>query len=337
MLNKNDIIQYIKTNPRNSAIGGGVLFILIIWIFSMLFGGGEVTDNMPTFKAKKGPLRISVTESGTIQPKEKLIVKNEVEGNTSIIYIVDEGTKVKKGDLLVELDSSNLQDQKVNQEIQVQNAEASFISARENLAVSKNQAKSDVDKAKLTYDFAKEDLNKYNEGEYPNQLKEAESKITLAKEEFTRAKDTLNWSTKLNSEKYLSQSELQADELAEKQKELSLKLAENELELLQNFTHTRQVKQLTSDVEQAEMALERTQRKAKSDVVQAEATLKAREAEYNQQKDKLKKIITQISKTKIYAPADGLALYATSTERRGRFVLRQNHLPKAQASGSARN
>lgn len=311
--------QFIKENQRKYAIGGGVVLILIIWIFSMLFGGGEVTDNMPTFKAKKGPLRISVTESGTIQPKEKLIVKNEVEGNTSIIYIVDEGTKVKKGDLLVELDSSNLQDQKINQEIQVQNAEASFISARENLAVSQNQAKSDVDKAQLTYDFAKEDLKKYQEGEYPNQLKEAESKITLAKEEFTRAKDTLNWSTKLNSEKYLSQSELQADELAEKQKELSLKLAENELELLQNFTHTRQVKQLTSDVEQAEMALERTQRKAKSDVVQAEATLKAREAEYNQQKDKLKKIVTQISKTKIYAPADGLALYATSTERRGRF------------------
>ena len=63
------------------------------------------------------------------------------------------------------------------------------------------------------------------------------------------------------------------------------------------------------------MALERTTRKAKSDVVQAEASLKAKEAEFNRQKDRLEKIKLQIENTKIYAPADGLVLYATSSER----------------------
>jgi HlyD family secretion protein len=154
MLNKDDIKKFIKDKPLHSGIAGAAIFLFFIMLLSLIFGGGNGDMSGSSFKVKKGPLRISVTESGTIQAKEKIIVKNEVEGNTSIIYIVDEGTKVKKGDLLVELDSSNLVDQKIDQEIMVQNADASFVSARENLAVTKNQAKSDVDKAQLAYDFA---------------------------------------------------------------------------------------------------------------------------------------------------------------------------------------
>ena len=112
--------------------------------------------------------KISITETGTIQPKEKIIVKNEVEGSTTIAYLVDEGTKVKKGDLMMELDSSTLSDKKVDQEISVQNAEASRIDASENYEVAKNQAQSDIESAKLTYDFAQQDLKKYIEGEYPD-------------------------------------------------------------------------------------------------------------------------------------------------------------------------
>ena len=74
--------------------------------------------------------------------------------------------------------------------------------------------------------------------------------------------------------------------------------------------------ELESDVKQAEMALERAKRKAKADVVQAEAELRAKESEFRRQKDKLKKNEEQIEKTKIYAPADGLVIYATSAQTR---------------------
>ena len=49
-----------------------------------------------------------------------------VEGRTTIISIVPEGTKVKKGDLVCELDSALLRDQLTNQRIATQGAEASY-------------------------------------------------------------------------------------------------------------------------------------------------------------------------------------------------------------------
>ena len=298
------------------AIVTGLIGFYLVRLTASKGNIGPINDHA-TFTVKRGPLRISVVESGTIKAREQVVIKNEVEGRTSILYLVAEGIRVKKGELLVELDASKLLDEKIDQQIRVQNTEAAFVGARENLEVVKNQAQADVDKAQLVYDFAKEDLEKYIEGEYPNQLKEAESKLTLAKEEATRAQEKAEWSRKLFREKYLSETELEADELTLKRKELDVELAKNNLDLLKNYTHKRSLAQLESDVNQAKMALDRTIRKAKADLVQAKANLEAKKAEFERQKDKLKKIEIQIEKTKIYAPADGLVIHATSTSGGG--------------------
>jgi HlyD family secretion protein len=264
------------------------------------------------FPVSRGALTISVTEAGTIKARDQVIIKSEVEGRSTILYLVPEGNHVKQGDLLVELDVSSLEDRKIDQEIQVQNAEAAFIGSRENLEVVKNQAQSDVDKAELAFEFAKEDLTKYLEGDYPNQLKEYEAKITLAEEEVQRSNEKLSWSKVLFDEKYLSQSELQADQLAAKKAALDLELALNNQKLLKEYTYKRKLAELRSDVRQAEMALERIKRKASADIVQAEAALRAKDSEFRRQQGKLVKIKEQIGKARILAPTDGLVVYATS-------------------------
>jgi HlyD family secretion protein len=239
------------------AIVAGLIGFYLVRLTASKGNIGPINDHA-TFTVMRGPLRINVLESGTIKAREQVVIKSEVEGRTSILYLVPEGTYVKKGQLLVELDASGLLDEKIDQQIRVQNAEAAFVGARENLEVIKNQAQADVDKAELAYDFAKEDLKKYGEGEYPNQLKEAESKLTLAKEEVTRAQEKAEWSRKLFKEKYISETELEADELTLKRKELDVELAKNNLDLLKNYTHKRNLAQLESDVKQAKMALDRT-------------------------------------------------------------------------------
>jgi HlyD family secretion protein len=307
---------------RKIMVIGGIVIVIIMLasvIILKLFAGKDKIskDDMPIFVVKQGPLRINIIESGTIKARQQVIIKNQVEGRTTILSLVSEGTLAKKGDLLIELDSSKLLDNKIDQEIKVQNADAAFVRARENLAVVKNQAESDKDKALLNLKFARLDLEKYidpNEGEYSNQLTEAMIRITLAEEELERAKNKLEWSERLYNEKYISKTELQEDQLTANKAKLDLDLKRSDLNLLRNFTYTRELAQLESDVKQAYMALERTERKARADVIQAEADLRAKESEFNRQKDKLKKVEEQIEKTKIYAPADGLVIYATSAK-----------------------
>ena len=301
------------------------IVLIVVWL-KVVRGGEDPMSNLATFVVKRGPLTISVIESGTIKSREQIIIKNEVEGRTSIISLVPEGTRVKKGDLLVELDASKLEDTKIDEEIRVQNAEAAFINAQETLAVVQNQTISDVNLAELALEFSIQDLEQYLVGEYPIAQTAAENNITLSQEELTRAKQTLEWSERLYEEKYLPETELLADKLAVTRSTNKLDLNENNLKLLQNFTYKRNIAQLESDVHQAKMALERTKRKARADVVQAEANLKAKELEFQRQKDKLQKLVDQLAKAKIYAPADGLAIYATSARRGGPFRGRREPL-----------
>ena len=290
------------------AIGTGVVWLTVVR------GSDKSGQDVPTFAARRGPLTISVVESGTIKARDQVIIKNEVEGRTSIITLVPEGTRVHKGELLVELDASALQDSKIDQEIRVQNTEAAYINAKENLAIVTSKADSDVNEAELAVEFARQDLRKYEQGQYPKDVNEVNKRITLAKEELGRAQQTLDWSIKLLEEKYLSETEKASDEIAVKRKTLEVELAEADLKLLQDFTHPRQIRQLQSDVQQAVSALDRAKRKADADKRQAQADLTAKEAEYTRQQTKLQKILDQLTKTRIVAPNDGLVVYATSTK-----------------------
>jgi len=287
--------------------------VLVIFWLKVVRGGEDPTSHLATFVVKKGPLTISVLESGIIQPSDQITLRNEVEGRTSIVSLVPDGSLVKEGDVLVELDASTLKDQIIDQSIMVQKAEAAHISAIESLAVIENQAKSDTDKAELTLRFARQDLQQYEDGIYPKDVNDLQAKISLAQEQVKRAEDVNDWSKKLYEEKYLSETEYTADRLSLQGRILERYVALSNLDLLKNFTHQRQIEQLTSDVNQAEMALERTQRKASADVVQAKAELKARELEYQRQQEKMKKAEDQLVKTTIKAPMDGMVVYATSS------------------------
>ena len=295
-------------------------------------GNDKAAATGAVFTVSRGPLTISVSEAGTIKSREQAIIKSEVEGQNTILYLVQEGTRVKEGELLIELDVSQVSDEKISQEILVRNADAAALGARETLAVTESQAKSDNDKAKLDYDFAVLDLKKYLDGDYPNEVKAAESKIGLSGEKVERAIEKYNWSQKLFGEKFLSDTELKADKLAMDEAKLSLDLAKNELTLLKEYTYKRKLAELESMVVQTKDALERTMRKGKADIAQADATKAAKEAELERQQSKLTKMNTMLSKSKMFAPTEGLVVYATTDGGRGGGGFRFNQEPLAEGS-----
>ena len=277
-----------------------------------------IPRNMPLFETRQGPLSISVNVAGTIKAREKLILRNEVEGMTTILSIIPEGTVVKAGDLLIELDSSSLVEERVNQEIAAKNAEADFIGAREDLEVIKNQAQSDLDDAIMFYQFAQEDLKNYIEGNYPMLLKEAETDITLAEGTAKQAENLLEGSRRLAEKEFITATDLEQVELSARDSKLRLELRQDAKRLLEKYTYTRQITTLESDVKRTSMALERAERKAKADVIQAEARLEAITSQFEQEQARLAKAISQLEKMQIIAPMDGLVVYAT-TSRAGGF------------------
>lgn len=310
-----------KSRARRNAFFAVAAAVCFFGLYVVIGQRGDTAEGSvkksEVFTVREGPLTISVTQAGTLKAKDQVILKNEVEGQAQIIFLIEEGTVVKEGDLLVELDASQLVDGRVDQLIQVQNSEATFISDRENLEVVKNQAESDVSAARLAYQFAQEDLKKYVEGDYPMLVKEAEAKIALSMSEQSRTKEQLLGSQRLLDEGFLTSIEFDEDKATAERAQLDLELAQSSLALLKDYTYTRQMTELQSAIEEAERALRRAELKASADVVQAEAKLRAGESEFARQKDKLAKLDEQIKKAKIYAPSGGLVIHATTADGGG--------------------
>ena len=276
----------------------------------------DAASDASYFTVEEGPLTISVDTAGTISSSQAVVIKSEVEGRTTILSLAEEGVQVKAGDMLIELDSSELEDDRLEQDIVVQNADASFIQAREKVAVVKQEAEVDIDAAKVAHELALLELEKYIDpkGEYTQELLKAETKITIAEAKLQQATDKLDWSRKLKAEGFVTNSQFKADELTQRETQVELEIAQGELRLLKEFTYKGKLAELQSVVKQKAFELAKTEHNATSSVVDAEASLRAKEAALAREKDRLQKTLDQISKCRIEAPVDGMVVYATSNQ-----------------------
>ncbi|HTF88055.1 MAG TPA: efflux RND transporter periplasmic adaptor subunit [Planctomycetota bacterium] len=259
---------------------------------------------------RRGPLLISILARGDLSAADSFDLRSEVEGRTTILTLLPEGTHVHKGDLVCELDATPLIERRFQQSIAVRNAEAAHVKARQNYEIQKSQNRSDIAKATQQLEFAALDLEKFLEGEKESQLEKARQEIDLAKEDAARAETKLGWSEKLAAKGFLTSSELETDRIANHRASVVLQQVSRDLELLLKFQMPRMEAELKAAHTEAEYERERVELQAKARIVDFEADLSTNEAKLGLEKEKLAKLETQITKARIHAPHPGLLVYA---------------------------
>ncbi len=139
--------------------------LLLLWSRT----GRRTEAEGATFTARRGPLNITVLEGGSIRAVESQEIKCEVRvgyQGLKILKIVEEGYEVTPEDIrtnkvLVELDSSELQKQIVQQDIQYESAAATLTDAQQNYEIQLNQNLSDIKAAEQKVRFARMDFDKF--------------------------------------------------------------------------------------------------------------------------------------------------------------------------------
>jgi multidrug resistance efflux pump len=162
------VLTIVRSQPR-WRIALAVVLVAGLGAWFLFRGGGGSGGGVPTFAARRGPLEINILEGGSLQALESQEIKCEVRvgyQGTKILRIVEEGYQVTEEDVrtnkvLVELDSSDLEKQIVQQEIQYQSAVASLIDAQQNYEIQLNQNQSDIKAAEQKTRFARMDFDKF--------------------------------------------------------------------------------------------------------------------------------------------------------------------------------
>lgn len=141
-----------------------VVLSLLFWAGDGDSGNGETL----TFTARRGDLDITVLEGGALEALQSQEIRSRVKGRegVKILSIIEEGYRVTPSDVenhlvLVELDTAALIDEKLNQEIAVETAEASYIEQKAEYEIQLNQNMTELNDARQEMRFARLDFEKY--------------------------------------------------------------------------------------------------------------------------------------------------------------------------------
>jgi HlyD family secretion protein len=215
-------------------------------------------------------------------------------------------------DLLVDLDESGLQEQLKDQKIVLDKAEADKISAEEAYKIQLSLNDSDLQNKRTVLELAKIDLEKYQEGDYPQSLKDVQGRIKVAESDLEQQRDRAAWAQRMLKKGYYTVSQSDSEQSKLQSLELALAKVLEEKRVLVDPGYG--LKKRTETDLKNKVAL------AKDDLDRAEAQAHAKEVQFKTDRDtktsiweqglaKYNEIKDEIKKCKLYAPQEGLVVY----------------------------
>ncbi len=314
------VIPFAKKRPIVSGIIGLVVLLFFISLFT---GGSDTESEMAFYTVDRGNFLVSIVEGGTLQAVNETTVRNEVDGNSRIIYIIPEGTYVKKGELIVELDTEEAEKDLNEHLVRYEDDKADFQKSVTDVIITQSTVESDIRKAELDVQFARMDLEKFEQIEREQEIRNAQIEIITAEESLKLAEERLEWSEKLTEEGFETKSNLDRDKLAVTNQSLGLEKAQNVKRMLSEYDLAKMEAEYRSILEEAEKELDRVKKQGESKMLMANTQRDIEERKLRLSEVKLAKMHKQMASTKLFAPQDGLITYAISSRYSNESVIEE--------------
>ena len=290
---------------RRLVVAVAVLLLLsaVAWHLLAEFSRSFDKTEVVLHQVERGEFVREFSERGNIESAENVEIKCEVQSHgsgTRILWVIPEGTYVEPApdwkpdpdnpdadppDLLVKLDSSKLEEQKMQQQIACYRREAEMIEADKNL------------------DTAQFWLTVYSESTYKQEKERIESWIFVSQEEHSRAHHYLDYREALLAKGYVTAPMVDRDRFSVEKARNDWHVARTAMKVLDDHTRPKFLKARRSDIEICHVGVE------------------ANEQLYRIDTEKLALIEEQIGKCTIRAPVAGQVVYANEQRQRGREVV----------------
>ena len=280
-------------------------------------GFGAATSPDGLFLVRPMDLEITLTESGELKAANYREYRNEVEGASTLLYVIQESTRVKAGDLLIELASDAIIERLDTEEISLRSTRSAYEAAVQELEITRNENASKLKKAAIDLEVAALELQQYTKGEFEKQLLAAQIDITQAKMEIERKEDELMKNEELLKREFVPRSRVDQLKFELRKAEMTLERNELTLEILKKYDFEKNEIQKRSALEQAEQELERERQRAESRERQAEARVEEQKATLAIREARVRRLRQQLEKTRIVAESDGIVQYPDQEGRWG--------------------
>lgn len=305
-----------KWAPWVIALPVAIAAMGVLWLATRWVGGGSASAAVggKYYTVIPVSMDIKVAKDGELQSINNIDVANRVEGSTTIVQLVKEGTMVRKGDLLVELDSSTIREKMLTATLDKQNAQTALLASEEMRSIQQSQNEADLEASRVELQLAQLALSEYTQGKYPQSLADAQTALKMARITLQNKQEDLDKTKGLYAKGFVTAADVKKTELELTTSTNDLNKADRTLKVLSEYTHQAELAKVQSDVVQAEKSLARVRRKGASQLAQAEADVLTKKQTLANKTEALDKLTEQLGFCTIKAPADGMVVY--SSDRR---------------------
>ncbi len=307
-----------------------------------LLGGSNNSNssNFVTYEVEPRDVPITVLERGSLESQTNISIYCEVDdvrsdgiNGTPIVWIIENGASVEKGDLICELDSSAIRAELDEQVLDTEEARSAHVQAKANLDNQEIQNATAEYKAELAVQLATLELEMFRDekvGSHQLELELINRQIDDLNNEIVTAR--MNMELRKNEKEgiqslfklgYAGKSELDRSELSYVQAEGDYAAKLNKLTTqqassakLKKFDRKMQELQLEGNLETSKQALKQVQLTNAAKMAQMQGIFTSRTEQLNKEEERLARYRSQLEKCKIYAPQDGMVAYATPRSSR---------------------
>jgi len=327
----------LQEAARRRKLQFGILFaaggVLLVSAVALLTGGlGKASKTLIHYRVQRRDLPILVTERGNLESRYSVKIRCEVddiEGDgihgTPILWVVPNGTSVKKGDLLVELDSANHQERLDRQILNTERARAEQIKARVQYENQKTQNQTSLAEAQLKVELADLALKQFEDkdgGTFQIELQAVELQIQEAQAEKLIRETNLEGVVQLHKLGYRSEGELAQARLSALKAERMLASAISKKKELVEYQYHKTKMELEGALASARRSLEQVQRDNAAHLEQAKAAMEAADESMKKEQERLERYQENVRNCKMYSPEDGMVAYQISQSRWHRAEIR---------------
>ena len=292
------------------AVAGGAFFVP--WS-SHEAGAGEPSAR-ELYTVRRDDLKVTITENGTMVAKQSQKLVAKVRGEAKLLFLIEEGKEVPEGEVVVKLDNTQIKSQVEQTQLDILQTEANLKTAKTELEIQQVESAASLTKAKTALERAKKEIEKYVDGESPQQRKKLEVELKDAETTYNRTKKELEDCKKLLEQNYIKKSELEDTQIKFDRAAVQKESAQVGLSMFDKYTFPMMMVELEVKRADAERELQTAEKRSESTLGQKTVNVQQVEKRLKVQNDQLKERQKDLENMEIKAPCPGIVVWGDPHE-----------------------
>ncbi|MBR7139821.1 MAG: efflux RND transporter periplasmic adaptor subunit [Lentisphaeria bacterium] len=333
----------MKLTRKKLFIFGGIL-LLIAGFCGVYFGvylprknaiqaSGKKTeknDDMDrTFRVRRDDLVIGLQQGGYVNASKKHKLALQANHRTKLIWVIDENTKIKKGDLLAKFEVDDLLEKIENFEIELDNLTKELDLAKENYRVIVSENAAALQDAEEKLSQADDALRKYRRFERINKrdslelaITEAEDALKTEEDAYREARDKQYEATSTQNAEEVRQAALDKQQARIDKAENTLTNAEDNFKVFRRYDHPSQLLRLVNAYDQAKLTLQKVKISTESKAIQQRKSMENLRRRVRWVSKQLQRYKEYLPMMEWRAPEDGVVIYGDPDRRWGNIDVK---------------